>query len=280
MIKAKITLLITFLAFSVGLPSEGHMQPTDLPQNNTEEPQEIEMLAELPETEKVNEVTSQVNEDSNKLEDIARSWTEAFYTSKEAAASVVKYHLAEDGRSVASRYIGFGFMYNENKNPGKMIITSIVPESPASKVLEVGDEFVSVNGVRVNKTNMGKLAFRGKEGEAVRAIIKRNGKTTNISVARGVIAGSFSKEQILNNIESQDWDDWAPIDSNIIEALSKENVVYILHWAKRKDVISELPFEAFTVTRFIFNDDGKIDRYASLSEDRFMLEQQGFKISR
>ena len=28
------------------------------------------------------------------------------------------------------------------------------------------------------------------------------------------------------------------------------------------------------------NDDGKIDRYGSLSEDRFMLEQQGFKISR
>ncbi|MCS5543415.1 MAG: hypothetical protein NZ767_01275, partial [SAR86 cluster bacterium] len=66
MIKAKITLLITFLAFSVGLPSEGHIQPTDLPQNNTEELQEIEMLAELPETGKVNEVTSQVNEDSNK----------------------------------------------------------------------------------------------------------------------------------------------------------------------------------------------------------------------
>jgi len=54
----------------------------------------------------------------------------------------------------------------------------------------------------------------------------------------------------------------------------------VLHWAKRIDDTSKLPYEAYGVTRFTFNEKSKIQAYGSLGEDRFILEQQGYKISR
>jgi hypothetical protein len=62
--------------------------------------------------------------------------------------------------------------------------------------------------------------------------------------------------------------------------MSKDNVVYVLHWAKDIDDDSGLPYEAFTVTRFIFNEEGQVELIGNLSEDRFVLEQQGYTISR
>ena len=113
--------------------------------------------------------------------------------------------------------MGFGFGFDPNQETGRMLVTSIVPNSPASEVLKVGDEFLTVNGMRVNKANLDRLPFRGKPGENVRALIKRDGKNIKINVSRGVISGSYSKEQILNNIQLQEAEDWSPIESNIIE---------------------------------------------------------------
>ena len=75
-------------------------------------------------------------------------------------------------------------------------------------------------------------------------------------------------------------EDWKPDEANIVEVVSKDNIVYVLHWAKDTDDNSGLPFEAYTVTRFVFNDEGQVERIGNLSEDRFVLEQQGYKISR
>ena len=213
-------------------------------------------------------------------EDVARGWVEAGYAGKQEAISYVKKHLAEDGKNYPGRYVGFGFTYNPDAEPGTMEVTAITPESPASKVLEVGDSFVSVNGVEVNEANMDRLNFRGKPGEEVKTVLMRNGKKLNVSVARGVIAGSYSKTQILNNMESGNADEWGPEESNIIEVLSNDDVVYVLHRSKDTEKASGLPFEAVSVTRFTFNESGKVESIRNLSEDRFILEQQGFTISR
>ena len=213
-------------------------------------------------------------------EDIARSWVEASYAGKQEAISYVKKHLAEDGKNYPGRYVGFGFTYNPDAEPGTMVITAITPESPASKVLEVGDSFVSVNGVEVNEANMDRLNFRGKPGEEVKTILMRQGKKMNVSVARGVISASYSKMQILDNMESGNADEWVPEESNIMEVLSNDELVYVLHWSKDTDEVSGLPFEAVSLTRFRFNDSGKVESIRNLSEDRFVLEQQGFTISR
>ena len=268
MINRKFTLIGIIVASSYGLFATGHMEAIDPRELNPEE---------TPEVTKEHAVTQEPN---NKLEGIARSWMEAYYTSKEAWSSAIKFHLDESGESVASRYVGFGFGFDPNQETGRMLVTSIVPNSPASEVLKVGDEFLTVNGMRVNKANLDRLPFRGKPGENVRALIKRDGKNIKINVSRGVISGSYSKEQILNNIQLQEAEDWSPIESNIIETLSKENIVYVLHWAKRIDDTSKLPYEAYGITRFTFNEEGKIQAYGSLGEDRFILEQQGYKISR
>ena len=216
----------------------------------------------------------------NTPESVAEAWTTAFHTGKQEAIDFVTKHMAADGVNAPGRYVGFGFMYNPNAEPGTMVVTGIMPNSPASKVLKVGDSFLSVNNVKVNERNMDKLNFRGKPGEEVKAVIQRDGKRQNISVARGVISTTYTKEQVLRNMNTALAEDWKPDEANIVEVVSKDNIVYVLHWAKDTDDNSGLPFEAYTVTRFVFNDEGQVERIGNLSEDRFVLEQQGYKISR
>ena len=213
-------------------------------------------------------------------EDIARGWIEAGYTGKDEAIAYVKKFMSEEGRNYPGRYVGFGFTYNPNSEPGQMVITAITPESPASKVLQVGDSFLSVNGVEVNEENMDRLNFRGKPGESVPTTVLRDGKEMDISVARGVISASYSKSQVLTNMEMGNSEEWVPDESNIIEVASNDSVVYVLHRAKDTDNVSGLPFEAVTMNRFTFDDSGKVLTVRNLSEDRFILEQQGYTISR
>ena len=213
-------------------------------------------------------------------EDTARGWIEAGYMGKKEAIAYVKKHMADDGRNYPGRYVGFGFTYNPNAEPGTMVITAITPESPASEVLKVGDSFVSVNGVEVNVKNMDKLNFRGKPGEKVNTVIMRDGQNLKVSVARGIISASYSKSEVLNNMESGNADEWVPEESNIIEVTSNDTVVYVLHSSKDIDETSGLPFEAVSMNRFTFDESGKIASVRNLSEDRFVLEQQGFSITR
>ena len=216
----------------------------------------------------------------NSPESVAEAWIKAVHTGKQETIDFVTKHMASDGINAPGRYVGFGFTYNPNAEPGTMVVTGIQPDSPASKVLKAGDAFLSVNGVRVNERNMGKLNFRGKPGEEVKAVIERDGKRQNISVARGVISTTYTKEQVLRNMNTALAENWKPDEANIVEVMSKDNVVYVLHWAKDTDEDSSLPYEAYTVTRFVFNEEGQVERIANLSEDRFVLEQQGYTISR
>ena len=218
--------------------------------------------------------------DISNSETVAEAWIQAWYTSQEASMNMVKNNMAEDGKQTADRYVGFGFMYDPDADKGKMKITSIMESSPASEVLMVGDEFVSVKGVVVNERNMGKLPFRGKPGEEIKARIKRDGKIQNISVARGVIEVSYTKTEVLENISMGNSENWAVEEFNIDEVISEKNIVYVLHNYKDTDKISGLPYKAYTMTRFVFNESGKVSQIRSLSEDRFVLEQQGYTISR
>tara|TARA_B100000902_G_scaffold241733_1_gene228952 strand:+ start:2955 stop:3677 length:723 start_codon:yes stop_codon:yes gene_type:complete len=218
------------------------------------------------------------HESSN--EDVARGWIEAGYTGKDEAIAYVKKHMAEDGRNYPGRYVGFGFTYNPDAEPGTMVITAITPESPASEVLKVGDRFTSVNGVEVNEANMDRLNFRGKPGEEVNTTLERDGNTLTVSVARGIISANYSKLEVLDNMESGNADEWVPEESNVIEVLSNASVVYVLHQSKDIEPSSGLPFEAVSMHRFTFNESGKVASIRNLSEDRFVLEQQGYTISR
>ena len=211
--------------------------------------------------------------------DLATAWVKASYTSQDAALSMVDQNMAGDGVSVGSRYVGFGFVWDPEGDG--MVVDYVVPESPASGVLMEGDSFVEVNGVRLTNENRINLGFRGKPGENVDAVILRDGVEMPISVARGAVQIRYSKEQVMNNISNGDAEDGGPEDFNIIETgVTNDGVVHVLHWSEFIEDATGYKANAYTVTRFMFNDDGKVAWVGNLSEDRFVLEQQGYSITR
>ena len=211
--------------------------------------------------------------------DLATAWVKASYTSQDAALSMVDQNMAGDGVQVGSRYVGFGFVWDPEEDG--MVVNYVVPESPASAVLMEGDSFVEVNGVRLTNENRINLGFRGKPGENVDAVILRDGVEMPISVARGAVQIRNSKEQVMNNISDGDAEDWGPEDFNIVETgVTNDGVVYVLHWSEFIEDATGYKANAYTVTRFMFNDDGKVAWVGNLSEDRFVLEQQGYSITR
>ena len=211
--------------------------------------------------------------------DLATAWVTASYTSQDAALSMVDQNMAGDGVQVGSRYVGFGFVWDPEGDG--MVVNYVVPESPASAVLMEGDSFVEVNGVRLTNENRINLGFRGKPGENVDAVILRDGVEMPISVARGAVQIRNSKEQVMNNISNGDAEDWGPEDFNIVETgVTNDGVVYVLHWSEFIEDATGYKANAYTVTRFMFNDDGKVAWVGNLSEDRFVLEQQGYSITR
>ena len=197
---------------------------------------------------------------------------------KQETIAYVKANLAEDGQVFGDRYVGFGFIWNPNVE-GKMIIDRVIAGSPASKVLKAGDDFVEVNGIRVSEETMGQLSFRGKPGEPVKATVMRDGKEIDISVARGIISNTSGKAELMSDLEMGDADDWG-VELKVNEVLSKANVVYVWTTINSVDTQVNLPFEQHVVTRFVFNDDGQVEAIGNISEDRFVLEQTGYTISR
>jgi len=211
--------------------------------------------------------------------DLATAWVTAYLTSQEDTLSMVKNNMADDGVSVGERYVGFGFIWNPDGEG--MVVDYVVPDSPAADVLKEGDAFVEVNGTRLTNENRNQLGFRGKPGENVNAVIVRDGAEMPISFARGAVQVRYSKEQVMNNISNGESDDWGPEEFNIIEtAATNDGVVHVLHWSEFVEEATGYKANAYTVTRFMFNENGQIAWVGNLSEDRFVLEQQGWKITR
>ena len=212
------------------------------------------------------------------IEATSNDWVTAFYTGKAESIKMVENNMAEDGQSVQGRYVGFGFTWDPREN--EMRVGQVTPNSPADGALKVGDLFLEVNGIKAIPENFQSLGFRGKPGAEIAAVIERNGMKKNITFKRGVVNGRLSKSQALDNMNSAEADEWPAKEFRIIEVLSKGNTVYVLSNASQTDYQVDLDYNAYTVHRLMFNEDGKVIEIANLSEDRFVLEQTGFKITR
>tara|TARA_B100000953_G_scaffold195156_1_gene160743 strand:+ start:262 stop:1005 length:744 start_codon:yes stop_codon:yes gene_type:complete len=212
------------------------------------------------------------------IEATSNDWVTAFYTGKAESIEMVENNMAEDGQSVQGRYVGFGFTWDPREN--EMRVGQVTPNSPADGALKVGDLFLEVNGIKVIPENFQNLGFRGKPGAEIAAVIERNGMKKNITFKRGVVNGRLSKSQALDNMNSAEADEWPAKEFRIIEVLSKGNTVYVLSNASQTDYQVDLDYNAYTVHRLMFNEGGKVIEIANLSEDRFVLEQTGFKITR
>ena len=211
--------------------------------------------------------------------DLATAWVTAGYTGKAEATEMVEKNMSADGMTVGDRYVGMGFIWDPEEEG--MTVTYIIPESPASKALKVGDSFVEVAGVRVSEDNRNRLGFRGKPGEEINAVVLRDDEEVAVTVARGAVQQSSTKAQILENFAQADAEDWGPDMFEIIEtARTDDGTVWVLSWSEFTEEASGLTANAFTATRFEFNDEGEVSWVGNLSEDRFILEQQGYSISR
>ena len=220
------------------------------------------------------------NTQHHDAESIANDWVTAIYTGKNESIEMVKNNLAENGVLVQSRYVGFGFTFNPEAE--KMTVSRVTPNSPADGILQTGDTFIEVNGIKVTEESMtnGSLGFRGEPGAEVNAVIERDNQTQKITFKRGIIRSEINKTQVLENMNSGNTEEWAAKAFRIIEVLSKHNIVYVLSHATQTDYHVNLDYKAYTLNRFVFDENGKVKEMANLSEDRFILEQTGFKISR
>ena len=211
--------------------------------------------------------------------DLATAWVTAASTGKTEAIEMVEKNMAEDGVVAGDRYVGMGFIWNPDESG--MTVTYIIPDSPASKSLEVGDSFVEVAGVQVSDDNRNRLGFRGKPGEEIDAVVLRNDELVSVSVARGAVRQMSSKSQMLETMTEGDAEGWGPEEFNIIEtSVTNDGIVWVLSWAKFTEDATGIEANAYTANRFVFNDEGKVTRVANLTEDRFVLEQQGYSITR
>lgn len=209
----------------------------------------------------------------------AKAWLEAAYTSRDEFLAVVKKHMSEDGVFVNPRYVGFGFSLDPN-NDDAMVVMNVTPDTPASEVLKEGDVFVSVAGVPATKENEDRMSFRGKPGEPVKAVIKRDGKEMDIEVKRGMIISRNTKAESLENMMNADAEEW-PVDSYQIAGMVEEGSV-IFAVTTYKDTESDTGYE-FTerlIHRFVFDADGNIAWATNRGESRFVLEQLGYTIER
>ena len=212
-------------------------------------------------------------------EKMAMAWVKAGHTGKAETIAMVEKNMAADGVFVQPRYVGFGFGFDP-QNDEEMVVVNVTPGSPASKVLQVGDVFVSANGIPATRENRDRMSFRGKPGEPVKAVIRRGDETMPIEVRRGIIAARTPKAVVLENMARADAETWPVAEGRIVEVLSKGNVVYVVHEIKDVDDDSGLPFENRVITRFEFNDAGQVTSVRGQGESRFVLEQTGYTISR
>lgn len=221
------------------------------------------------------------------MEDLAESWIHSSYESKDAAYAMVSENMSESGMNIGSRYIGFGFNYNADVvDTDGMVVTNVIDGGPASSVLQEGDEFITVNGVNVTQETIdnGRLSFRGKPGEPVDAMIMRDGEMMSISVTRGIVEPTYTKAQILENISESDAESWGEnsLGYDIREIVSDpvRRIVYLKTWDKFLDDVSGLEAESLTLTRFEFDQSGKVLSVGNMSEDALVLRQTGWSITR
>ena len=211
---------------------------------------------------------------------LAGAWVTAGYTGMDETLAMVKENMADDGIFRPGRYVGFGFQLDPN-NDDTMTVVRVTPDTPASKVLEEGDVFVSVGGIAATYENRDKMTFRGKPGEPVKAVISRGGKEMPIEVKRGVISTATSKAQALKNIPLGDRENWGVDAFEIDEVISEGNVVYVVSSYTDTETDTDIEYIERQITRFVFDDDGKVSWVGGgLGESRFVLEQQGYTISR
>ncbi|WOJ95419.1 PDZ domain-containing protein [Congregibacter brevis] len=211
---------------------------------------------------------------------VAEGWFEASCGDLAGFIEYVDTHMADDGVFSPDRYVGLGFTVDNDEGEDFATIMSVTAGTPAASVLKAGDQFVSVNGMASTYENRDKTTFRGKPGEPVKAVIVRDGKEMSVEVNRGIIAAKNEKSTVLKNLGMANADDWGTGECRVLEVVAEGDVVYMATEYSDTETETGYPYTSRQVNRMKFNADGKIVEATAIGEDRFVLEQLGYTISR
>lgn len=211
---------------------------------------------------------------------LAEGWLEASCGSLDGFVMYVEKHMADDGVWRPDRYVGLGFQVDNEQGDNFGTVMRVTAGTPASEVLKAGDRFVSVNGMDMTWENRDKTTFRGAPGEAVSATIMRGGKEMDVEINRGIIEVENDKATVLANLALADADNWGTGTCEMIDIVEEGNVVYMASEWTDTEAETGIEYTGITVNRFEFNEEGQIVWGSGLGEDRFILEQLGYSISR
>lgn len=211
---------------------------------------------------------------------VAKGWIMASCGELDAFMDYIEKHMAADGVFVPDRYVGLGFTMDGGESDDYATVSMVTPGTPAAEVLQEGDVFVTVDGVDATWENRDKLTFRGEPGEPVQGVIRRDGKEMAVEVSRGIIATKNDKARSLRGLTMADADEWPTNSCKVHELVEEGNVVYAHFTYEESENDTGIDFTESVVSRFEFNDDGKIMKAWQRGESRFVLEQLGYTISR
>tara|TARA_S200000501_G_scaffold39078_1_gene31976 strand:+ start:232 stop:975 length:744 start_codon:yes stop_codon:yes gene_type:complete len=209
---------------------------------------------------------------------IAKKMVESGYKGRDPFLKMVKKHMADDGYQYPSRFVGFGFYYDPNGDQPDVVI-STVEGSSASEAMKVGDEVLSINGVKDWRNTDPEAT---KVGDVWNVKVKRDGKEVDLEMARTVVQPRTDKATFVENIEGADAEQWGSslIEYRMIDVAVGKEVAYVLHWRKDLDEESGVEAETYIVTRVGFDESGKVNFIGALSEDELLLRQTGWSITR
>ena len=118
----------------------------------------------------------------------------------------------------------------------------------------------------------------------MKAVVLRGGDEVEVDVTRGIVNPTYSKDQVLANINSAVSENWGQnlLDYQIGDVVVDEgkNLVYVWHWSKNTDAVSGNEVEAHNFTRMRFNENGLVAGWWTLSEEELALVQSGWSITR
>ena len=126
-------------------------------------------------------------------------------------------------------YVGIGVHIAQNANTGKMVIISVMPNSPAKEAgIISGDIVVSVDGKEVTKDNYSESvsALKGEEGTTAKLVIQRKDENLEKIVTRKKINANNVESSVISN------------DIGYIRILEFENNIYNQFKAEYEELVT------------------------------------------
>lgn len=99
-------------------------------------------------------------------------------------------------------YVGIGVHISRNIATGKMVVISVMPNSPAKEAgIVSGDVITSVDGVEVTNDNYNESvdSLKGKEGTTATLLVERGEETLTKTVTRKKITASNVESSVVDN---------------------------------------------------------------------------------